>query len=282
LKRFAGVAALLAAFVASLSLAAAASAETVIVGSPLTGTPTVYEFCHPLCIGTDKLLPAGVQATVPANSYGAVTSWRMLDGSGRYQLRVLRPTGVPNEYVLAGTSAEVDGAGIGIETFSAAMPVQTGDLIGLENLELTDKLATFLVSESRRFAYFYETNPQPALEGTYLVEPGFQEVGYPGEQFAFNVSIGPPEAAAPTQTPVPTPTPSPTPAPTAAPVKQCKVPKLKGKTLKAAKKALHTADCKLGTVSTKNDAAHPPKVISQAPAAGKLHVAGTKVHLLLG
>jgi hypothetical protein len=60
------------------------------------------------------------------------------------------------------------------------------------------------------------------------------------------------------------------------------VPKLKGKTLKAAKKALAGADCRLGTVTTKKGAAHPPKVSSQAPGPGKLRAADAKVDLVLG
>jgi PASTA domain len=279
LRRLTGVAALFAATVVMLSLAAVASAETVIVGSPLTGTPTVYEFCLPLCIGVDKELPPGAQATVPAGSYGMVTSWRMLDGSGRYQLRVLRPNEF-GEYVLAGTSAVVDAAGIGIETFSTELPVQTGDVIGLENLELTDKLAVIKVPYARRLAFFYEATPPPAPEGAHLIEPGFKEEKYAGEELAFNVSIGPPESSSPS--PPPSPTPTPQPAPENKSAKQCKVPALKGKTLKAAKKALLGADCKPGTVTTKKGAGHPPKVVTQSPAAGKVRAAGTKVHLTLG
>lgn len=270
-------AALVAALGIGLIATAGASAETVTVGSPLTGKAAVYEFCLPLCIGVDKELgEAGAHATVPAGTDGVVTSWRMLDGSGAYRLRVLR-TNASGERELVGTSAEVDAAGIGIETFATDLPVQPGDVLGLENRELTDKLAVTYVPDARRLAFFYEATPPPALEGTHLVEPGFREESYGGEEMAFNATIGPPESPAPS--PMPTPAPVAPPAPAKA--AQCEVPKLKGKKLKAAKKALAGAHCKLGAVTTKKGAGHPPKVSGQSPAPGKVRAAGAKVKLVL-
>jgi beta-lactam-binding protein with PASTA domain len=61
----------------------------------------------------------------------------------------------------------------------------------------------------------------------------------------------------------------------------CKVPKLKGKTLAAAKRALKHAHCKLG----KTKPAHPSnhqKVTKSSPKAGARKIGGTKVKLSFG
>jgi subtilase family serine protease len=65
----------------------------------------------------------------------------------------------------------------------------------------------------------------------------------------------------------------------APPVKACIVPKLKGKTLKAAKSALKKAHCKAGKVSKKFSKVKKGHVISSKPGAGKHKPAGTKVNL---
>jgi hypothetical protein len=55
----------------------------------------------------------------------------------------------------------------------------------------------------------------------------------------------------------------------------CVVPKLKGKTLKAARKALKKADCKLGKVKGKG------KVVSQNPKPRKVKLPRAKVNVKL-
>ncbi len=62
----------------------------------------------------------------------------------------------------------------------------------------------------------------------------------------------------------------------------CKVPNLSGKKLKAAKKKLKKADCKIGTVTKKDGAtAKSGKVKKQGPKAGKILAPGTKVNVTL-
>ncbi len=60
----------------------------------------------------------------------------------------------------------------------------------------------------------------------------------------------------------------------------CAVPKLKGKTLKAAKKALGRADCKLGKV--KRSEGKPGKVLKQNPKPGKVIKSGSRVSVTVG
>lgn len=66
-------------------------------------------------------------------------------------------------------------------------------------------------------------------------------------------------------------------------VAQCKVPKLTGKTLAAAKKSLRAADCKPGKVTKKKTAkAKVGKVVAQGKKAGAALEAGTAVKLTVG
>jgi subtilase family serine protease len=61
----------------------------------------------------------------------------------------------------------------------------------------------------------------------------------------------------------------------------CVVPKLKGKTVKAAKSTLTKAHCKAGKVSKKFSKVKKGHVISSRPGAGKHKPAGTKVSLVV-
>ncbi len=64
--------------------------------------------------------------------------------------------------------------------------------------------------------------------------------------------------------------------------KKCKVPTLKRKKAKAARKALRKRDCKLGKVKLRASRKVPKgKVISQKPKAGKQVKAGAKVNLVI-
>jgi len=60
----------------------------------------------------------------------------------------------------------------------------------------------------------------------------------------------------------------------------CLVPKLKGKKVKAGKKALGRADCKVGTIKRRKG--KHAKVIKQNPKPGKVLAPGTKVNLTVG
>jgi hypothetical protein len=63
----------------------------------------------------------------------------------------------------------------------------------------------------------------------------------------------------------------------------CKVPKLKGKKLKASKKKLKKGDCKTGKVSKRKGAtAATGKVVKQSPKPGSILAPGAKVKVTLG
>lgn len=60
----------------------------------------------------------------------------------------------------------------------------------------------------------------------------------------------------------------------------CVVPRLKGKKLKAAKRALNRADCKVGKVTRRKG--KPGKVLKQSAKPGKVLASGAKVNLTVG
>jgi len=63
----------------------------------------------------------------------------------------------------------------------------------------------------------------------------------------------------------------------------CVVPKLVGKKLKAAKKKIRKADCKLGKIKKRGDAtAKTGKIVKQKPKPGKLLAPGAKLSIVLG
>jgi DNA-binding beta-propeller fold protein YncE len=71
--------------------------------------------------------------------------------------------------------------------------------------------------------------------------------------------------------------------PVPGPIAQCVVPKLKGKTLKAAKKRARKAHCGIGHVKKLEGAtAKTGKVVKQKPKGGKVKAAGYKIAVTLG
>ncbi len=71
---------------------------------------------------------------------------------------------------------------------------------------------------------------------------------------------------------------APSPGGSPPPAPQCVVPKLKGKTLKAARAALKTANCKLGKV-TRRGRGRPGRIRAFSPKAGSVRPAGAKVRV---
>ncbi len=63
----------------------------------------------------------------------------------------------------------------------------------------------------------------------------------------------------------------------------CKVPKLKGRKLKASKKKARKSDCRIGKVKKRGDAtAKTGKVVKQNPKPGRILLPGTRIKLTLG
>lgn len=92
----------------------------------------------------------------------------------------------------------------------------------------------------------------------------------------------PPPAGDPAPPPAPASAPAVVPVTTTPPAPRCVVPKLRGKTLRQAKKLLRTARCRLGTVTRKRSTTlRPGRIVSTRPAAGKRYAAGRRVAVVL-
>jgi hypothetical protein len=81
--------------------------------------------------------------------------------------------------------------------------------------------------------------------------------------------------------PTPPASTGPPPAP-AQPAPECVVPKLHGKKLKAARKIVAKADCKVGKVSKKGAAGKRAEVVTQKPKPGTIRAPGSKVNVVFG
>ena len=128
----------LAGLVAGLAIALAlpgTAAATVTIGSNLQHTTFASTTCFPNCtvalgdLPPDSQAPGGVAS--PVN--GTVTTWRLGVGNngGATAFRVIRrlPDG---SYSGGGTSATVTPTLNTVDVFSTTLPIQRGDLIGLD------------------------------------------------------------------------------------------------------------------------------------------------------
>jgi hypothetical protein len=318
-----------AAALASLYLCASAEAAPVIVGSPLTGTFIETDCGAIPCVFVQRSLPeAGALASSPVN--GAIVAWHIIDGTSlhQYRLRVLSPA-AGGAYAFSGTSAPETPSGPQLETFPAALPIQAGDLIGVE-LELGGRIgsraaagaeytlfdpppadgATATGFSDSGFEHGFNAEVQPAptitafgptsgstaggasvtiggtdFEGASAVKFG----SAPAPSFHVNsegqiTAIVPAAAAGAVNVAVTTPAGTATSSQqfTYMPTATCIVPKLKGKKLKAARKALTKADCKLGKVTKPRGATvKTGKVKKQRPKPGKVLAPGSKVSVKL-
>jgi hypothetical protein len=127
-----GVASLVVIAAALCTCSAWAGAATVTVGDPLTqaldGGYLGNNGSTVTVANTTLQEPDGHVAS-PVN--GTIVSWRAVTtGTGEYALRVLRPA-TAGQYTGAGRSPENISVA-GDHTFSANLPIHTGDLIGLD------------------------------------------------------------------------------------------------------------------------------------------------------
>lgn len=344
---------LLAAVAASLSLCAPAQAAPVIVGSPLTASFSPAEWNTPASATFANVALAQPGAQVRSPVTGAIIAWHLDAEGGPFALRVLHPDapGSLASVTATATSAPETTTGLGLQTFPTALPIATGDLIGLD---VPDVAVRFGVApEGGEFDGW-----KPALvEGIATVPT---QAGFPG-QIAFNAVVQPaptitalgttagptaggtsvaitgtdlegastvvfgstpatrftvdsesqitavaPAGAAgavrlsvttvagtatsaqsftfvpPAASSSPPPSSSPATKLTSPPPVRCHVPKLKGRKLKASKKALRKAHCKLGKVRKRRGAqARTGRVVKQSRNPRTVLPARSKVTVTL-
>jgi hypothetical protein len=121
-----------AAAAISVCLAPAAEAATVTVGSPMNGVNDggfLGNNGSDTTVANLSLFDPAAHVTSPVN--GTIVQWRVNTlGTGVYALRVLRPAGT-GVYSGAG-SAPQNITTAGFYTFAASLPIQAGDLIGID------------------------------------------------------------------------------------------------------------------------------------------------------
>jgi hypothetical protein len=127
------------ALLATLSLAGTARSAAVIVGSPLTESfsPAIYVIPSSLTVQT-ALPEPGTHTSSPVS--GTVLRWTLREAKGTFRLRVLRPSG-GGAYTAVGTSPPANAIGLDEQTFGVGLPIQAGDVLGLENSAVGDQLA---------------------------------------------------------------------------------------------------------------------------------------------
>ena len=194
-------ASLIAVAAASCLLATAAEAATVTVGSPLTADFNGSVACGGGCTMANVALgEPGANLTSPVN--GTIIRWRVTTagsmGTGTYALRVLRPSG--GQFIGAGTSA-ANVTTAGPQTFTANLPIQAGDLIGVDSPGSPSDVAAAQVTGSKAHTWFPPV-PDGSLSGTGTDAPLSPEL-------ALNADVQFPDPATPS-------------TPPAAPKKKCK------------------------------------------------------------
>lgn len=124
------LASLTAVVAGSAVLSASAWAATITVGSPLTAFNSQYGATGTNTTAANFVL-AEAGARVSPSVNGTVTQWRITTvTTGQFALRVLRPAG-GGQYTGAGSAPE-SVTSPGAHTFPANLPIQSGDLIGVD------------------------------------------------------------------------------------------------------------------------------------------------------
>ena len=161
----------------SVCLAGTAQAAPVTIGSPLQGE---LKSIGPIGL-TATVANLGTAGPVAAPVSGAIVQWRLLGAKGGpFRLRVLRPAGP--SYTSVSSSPAVVALGPGLETFPTVLPVQAGDLIGMDVVP-GQQVGTMISSASTVAAW----NP-PLADGESRAPT---EAGVGGYEFAFNAVVQP-------------------------------------------------------------------------------------------
>lgn len=264
---------------ALLAWAGIARAETVTVGPPLGELEKIEPCTSALGCGIVTLASPTQSFAAASPVAGTVVSWTIKGAASApgYNLTVLRadPGGT---YTVTAAGPLVTPAGAETETFPVGLPIQAGEYVEVnvpENGEIgaleatTGTLAVFeptVALGETRLPIAEASTPAPAAYDA-VIEATPTPVTPPV------VPAAPPVASAPVAGP---------PAPASIEAR-CIVPKLNGRKLKAARKKIKAADCKLGLISKKDGVkVATGKVVKQSPSPGKVLPAKTGVSVKLG
>jgi hypothetical protein len=242
-----------AASTAILAAAPLASASTVVVGSPLTGTVN-NEICSAPCtIANTAFASPSATAKVPAD--GTITSWSFKANTGamtgNYALRVVRPVsgGFTGGGRLLSPTVSTSSADMVFTQSNTSLAVKAGDFIGLDTLAGPGSPD---VSGDPNMGDVISYFAAPDLADGGAAMSGFS---LPQHQVLVQATVTIPDAQ---------------------PATTCTVPKVKGKKVAKAKKAITAAGCK-PKVKKKFSSKKKGKVLSQSVAAGTSKPSGTVV-----
>ena len=125
-----------------LTAAAPAGAAPVTVGSPLGATFT-QTTTYSRATAANVMLPEpGSRVASPIA--GTVRRWRV-QGTGTFSLRVLHPNG-DGTYTAGAASAPAVGAGASTVTATTSLPIEAGDLVGIDHTDPNDQIGVAGVS----------------------------------------------------------------------------------------------------------------------------------------
>jgi hypothetical protein len=164
----------------ALMTAAGAGATTITVGSVLPPGATPEEFKEVGTLFNAGLPEKGANLSSPVN--GLVVRWRVQGAvGGPFTLRVLRPNG-SGAYTAVGSSSPSTPSGEGVQTFSANIPIKSGDVIGVDPTNPTDKIGVSTVAG----AGFSSLFPTPLEGATVPPRPGVS-----GKEIALSAEVQP-------------------------------------------------------------------------------------------
>jgi hypothetical protein len=166
------VARMAVAITASWALLDAASAQaTVTVGSPLTAPDTGITFIEPT-VANVALGEPGARTVSPVT--GAIVSYRVnVAVVGQFAVRAIRPLG-GNLYTGAGSSTPATPPGTGLQTFAANVPIQAGDLVGLDIGDSAAASGSGPSAPGSTSAEWFERLADGATAPPDLESPGFE------------------------------------------------------------------------------------------------------------
>jgi hypothetical protein len=174
-----GLAATIVSAVALLG-ATAAQASTVTVGSVLPAGFVPTKFASVSTLFNTTLPEPGANLVSPVS--GAIVRWRVQGAKGGpFFLRVLHPNG-KGAFLAHGTSGAATPTGAGLQTFTANLPVEAGDLIGIDPTNPSDEIGVATAAG----AGFASIFPTP-IEGATVPASG----GETGKEIELSAEVQP-------------------------------------------------------------------------------------------
>lgn len=243
----------MAGFIRRISMLAAltaAAATLLLAGTAQANTVTIGSSLSATFAQTPAstettvanfILPSPANATSPTD--GTVISWRFIGAGGAFTPRILHSTG-GTSFVGSGSGTAMTGAAPPAISgpFTTSLPIKRGDLFGVN----VPAAATLGTATTAGATYLTWAMPPLADSGS----------GRAGTSVAAEAAVS-------------------------AVVRFCKVPKMKGLSGKAARQALFSANCTLGTIIKSHKRRPTKQVIGQGFKANTSIADTTPVNLTI-